>query len=163
MKNNKKEENQKKNKREYYKFKIFDVPFKKRYIFKNLSCVFDNIKCFFLRGRYGFSPRDVWGLDSYFFIVIPGTLRYLADHAIGYPCPVPYSQKIAEKDDELHQNWIDKLNNLADKIENSNYEEIIHEFDMKNYKEYKEIYDQKQEQLKDAFRELAEIFPDLWD
>lgn len=52
---------------------------------RDLKYIPYNIKCFWYRGRRGWSTRDVWGLDSYLAEVISNSVKNLRDNLISYP------------------------------------------------------------------------------
>jgi hypothetical protein len=58
-----------------------------------------DIATFWHRARYGWAPRDVWGLDHYLACVMGGTLRHLSDTTqgapIGYPTKPDYRGLVA--------------------------------------------------------------------
>jgi len=46
-------------------------------------------RTFYLRGRYGWAPRDTWNLENYLARTFAGTLNHLADHTHGVPANYP--------------------------------------------------------------------------
>ena len=66
------------------------------------------------RARYGWAPRDTWGLDDYLAGVLGGSLHHLADHHCGTPACYPQVNPTA--DDHLrtnHNQWTDDLHRWA--------------------------------------------------
>lgn len=48
-----------------------------------------DLRAFWHRGRYGWEPRDTWGLDNYYDGVMGGSLMYLSEHHCGAPFGYP--------------------------------------------------------------------------
>ena len=139
-----------------------------------------NIRNFIHRGRFGFGYCDVWCMDEYLLDVIPLMLRYLAEHSCGYPGTEPYETpekykaflfQLAEKFEDCQEQAIDKENKYS-----GEFDRILEETDgrMDKTEEGKEIrkkyfdemlrlYQERDENLQTAYKELAENHNILWD
>lgn len=53
-------------------------------------------KTFYLRGRYGWAPRDTWNLESHLARTLAGTLNHLADHTHGVPATYPTGKTLPQ-------------------------------------------------------------------
>lgn len=52
---------------------------------RNRKWPYQDLRSRWQRGKHGYAPSDVWGLDTYLAGVIAGSLEYLADNAHGHP------------------------------------------------------------------------------
>ena len=66
------------------------------------ECV-ESVHCFYLRGRYGYSYKDVWSLDSYLSSWLPKALRELKKCGNSYPANSDYPQvyPVFKKENDL--------------------------------------------------------------
>lgn len=153
---------------------------------KPFKCVknwFWNLKCFFIRGRMGWAPSDVWDIDMYFGKIIPETLRYLATYHNAFP----YQYKGLTKDEDASLAWETDLYNIAQQIEfaaadrdefnpytKQFYDFLEHKglkpitdeqkaLSDKFYEEDKKIYLRQETAVKEAMTWLGEHWFELWD
>ncbi len=71
------------------------------------------IKEFFIRGKKGWAPSDVWNLDCYLSKVIYESLVYLKKTQHGYPITIPMSDP--NNEEELTRNrwhWADIMDKM---------------------------------------------------
>ena len=80
---------------------------------KNIKNWFKNLHYFFVRGRMGWAPSDVWDMDMYLGKIIPEMLRHLATYHAAYP----YQYKGINKEKDACTAWETDLYNLAQQIE----------------------------------------------
>lgn len=90
--------------------------------------LFDNIKQAHSRIKNGWAPCDVWSFDSWFCIVIPQLLRYMADKGSAYPGVEPF---------DTPEKWHEWLYNMANTISRLQYDDWI-----EDNNEYSKVYEQ---------------------
>lgn len=143
--------------------------------FENIKIFCKSFKWAYQRATRGFADIDWWDLDQFYISLITDSLNHFARNTVSYDpkyTPEEYKDKIValaskfkyiETDsDDLNPYYegytkhlegkklFDEQNNLY-----PNFQNYIH---MEN-----EIEKKKQEIRKEAFKELAEILPTLWD
>ena len=150
----------KKNKLKVKKSNEYDI-FKIRLYgrWSNITHFFDNIIAFlkpikfaWQRIRKGYSSYDVWGMDTWFSVVIPDMLEELADNGRSYP--VAYTKYNTE--DEPHAGfrvWASELKETANIIRGLN------KFDKNSKYDPQKIAENKAK----AFKFLSDNFYSLWD
>lgn len=129
---------------------------------------YQDIRNFYLRGRYGWCPRDVWNLDDYWGRVMAGSLEHLADRATGFPAGFPDTPStqpaIATADDTdarfalwqaTLRRWAKAFSELPDDVD-------IYD-DADGYKAHCAEEERRREQLQTTLKELAPWWEALWD
>lgn len=66
-------------------------------------------RAFYNRGRYGWSPCDVWDLNTYLEDVIAGSVQHLAEGSFGSP---------GLEEFPTHATWVDYLSGIVADIKN---------------------------------------------
>lgn len=91
---------------------VWTFPYRKSYYlthpWKWFKDLYWNIRNFWHRGRYGYAYVDVWNFGEWYPRVAAGALRYLAEHASGYPGVEPW---------ETPEKWERHLKELAIKLD----------------------------------------------
>lgn len=133
----------------------------------------DNIENTHKRITRGWAYSDVWGMEEWFYDVIPDMLDYLADHSHGYPGNeefptyeswAKYLHNIANDLRLCSEESADKMNEYYDEMINTSYKsEKYKELSKKFYERYNEIYDEQEAIREEALARLAHILPTLWD
>lgn len=154
--------------------------------FRWIKGQWNNLCCFFHRGRYGWAWSDVWDIDMYLGKIIPDMLEYLAKN--GCSCPMEVYETNGHNDELAHKSWTDELIKNAAKFryaaaDRDNYNPYAEEFrdilrktginkdwpaDKKELKEkyYNEdsrIYQEQVKQRTEALEWIAKHYDDLWD
>jgi hypothetical protein len=60
--------------------------YKVKHFIESITGIPDKVKCFYQRGKRGWSDEDWWNLDSYLCTLLPQMLRRLKEKAHGHPC-----------------------------------------------------------------------------
>ena len=133
----------------------------------------DNIENTHKRITRGWAYSDVWGMEEWFYDVIPDMLDYLADHSHGYPGNeefptyeswAKYLRNIANDLRLCSEESADKMNEYYDEMINTSYKsEKYKELSKKFYERYNEIYNEQEAIREEALARLAHILPTLWD
>lgn len=113
-------------------------------------------KCASQRARLGLAYCDTWNFDSFLLGIIIRGLRQLADNSYGYPGFAPF---------DTFEKWQIYLLDLADKFELASryiYDEDDY-WETYNQQETAARHEQGMKLLKEAFAELAENLPAMWD
>ena len=150
---------------------------------KNIKNWFKNLHYFFVRGRMGWAPSDVWDMDMYLGKIIPEMLRHLATYHAAYP----YQYKGINKEKDACTAWETDLYNLAQQIEfvaadRDNFNPYAKQFynflenkgskpitneqkelSNKFYEEDQNIYSRQADTIKEAMTWLGEHWFELWD
>lgn len=82
------------------------------FFYRTVHRVFDvkrDLKCFFVRGKKGYSYMDAWSFDSYLCRVIPGGIQQLIDNLHGAP-----NDLFDEKADDPTWKWQEILEKIRD-------------------------------------------------
>lgn len=175
---------------------VFNYSYSKRYYLTHpwqwIKEFFQNCYHGWRRAIYGWTWEDCWNFNSWFCIVVPQLLNYLADYGCAYPGE-PF---------ETPEKWHDWLHSVADVIETFNDEEFwyttknefVEEWDKvseearvegiddlgykivkyeenDHYKEIKKLYFTRMEEIskerqaliENTFHELGTHFDCLWD
>lgn len=113
-------------------------------------------KCVSQRARLGLAYCDTWNFDSFLLSIIIRGLRQLADNSHGYPGFAPF---------DTFDKWQIYLLDLADKFELARryiYDEDDY-WETHTSQETTARHEQGMKLLKEAFAELAENLPAMWD
>lgn len=113
-------------------------------------------KCASQRARLGLAYCDTWNFDTFLLGIIIRGLRQLADTSHGYPGYEPF---------DTFEKWQIYLLDLADKFALASkyiYDEDDY-WETHTCQESVARHEQGEKLLKEAFSELAEHFPALWD
>lgn len=134
------------------------------------------IRSFFQRGRRGFAYADTWCFCAYLSKVIAEGVEHLKKYKIGMP-----TWKEGKTDEEAEKEWNDILNAIiktfktAQKIcEGELCYTPSKDFNEKNYKKIKELYDKDKDmfrplsleetlEFEEGFQKFQEWFFSLWD
>lgn len=104
------------------------------------------------RAEKGLAACDTFNFDTFLLGIIIRGLRQLVRTSHGYPGREPY---------DTHKKWRDYLKSLADRFEEG------YKLFYGDSGDYIQLESDKEaaglEILKESFRELADILPDLWD
>ena len=83
---------------------------------------FKRLRCFFVRGKNGWSEIDTWGLEHYLSGVISNSVKHLKDNHYGFPTmilPDNYdstyddNEKRKELDDACAKKWVEMLDTIS--------------------------------------------------
>lgn len=142
--------------------------------FRNIKIFFRCLKWAKQRITRGFADIDWWDLDCFYIDLITDSLNYFAEHTISYDdkyTPEEYKEKILKlaskfkyigtDSDELNPYYEDYSKYLEDK-DIFTYYDAYSKFE-EYLAEELNIEREKKEVRKDAFAELAEMLPTLWD
>lgn len=176
-----------------YPQSVFTFPYRISYYlthpikwFKQLG---RNIRAAWMRCTRGWCYYDVWDWDCWFMDVVPQMLRHLAKHGCGYPGTEPFETpekwhewllKIADQIESCSENSQESRNEYyeeymshimddwepAKKDEDGFYHLPVHEsteLDKKYFERCKELNNQADVDIKDAFSQLGQHFWKLWD
>lgn len=113
-------------------------------------------KCTSQRARLGLAYCDTWNFDNFLLNIIIRGLRQLADNSHGYPGFTPF---------DTYEKWQIYLLDLADKFELASryiYDEDDY-WETHTLQEVNSRHEQGMKILKEAFSELAENLPAMWD
>lgn len=136
----------------FYKWRAY----RKRYIFKNLKCLYYAFKSAWQRFKYGYSIGDVWDMDQWFYSVIPQMLRTLRDYGSSYP------SAFAElPDNEGEEKWKEILTDMANSIE-AGAEEVKYLPQMTQL-QFKALQDRRRARLKHGLDLMYQYMDSLWD
>lgn len=138
--------------------KLFHLPFRARYFWKNIPYLWLGIKSFYLRGKNGWSPYDTWNMDNYLLKILPEMLRYLAENTHSYPVLTePMTKESLDKDAEK---WKKILIYMAKCFEEADEDNYPFDGDIENWKVLEKHRDNKKNE---GLMSLKEYFWDLWD
>lgn len=130
---------------------------------KNIRTILRSFKMAYQRITKGYCDWDLYNLDDYYAKFLSETLKEFAINTHTYPLDCPT--------DEL---WMERVTKLGSKFEmiardiddyNPFAETCLENKDAGNsyVQFYKIMSDKRNELIKESFRELGEIFNDLWD
>ena len=140
---------------------LFVFPFRPLYFYKNIPYFFRQIKWAFIRGIYGWSPKDVWDMDDYLLKILPEMLTYLAYHHVTIPGTMLYE---GYKEDEASEKWTQKLLEIAENFKQARVWDTPLEKELLDGKiSYQEYENKLGENLHKALEELEKYFYNLWD
>jgi hypothetical protein len=124
---------------------LFNLPFTKRHILKNLSYIKSRIINCYQRIRYGVSRYDAWDFNDFLYAVIENGLKYLKDAGNSYPGWCTYEE------------WQTKLEYMIKLSELSNrYEDEVTEKSFDKYLDTFSKYGKDSEECKKAHEEWME-------
>lgn len=128
----------------------------------------------------GFSSNLIWNLDATLAIIIRDSLRYFAENVHSYPTPPDFFECTREKDEQWYKDWVDKVNQVADKFDTyvRDDDDFLTDEERKRQYDYYahgkgsiadiraksfDINQMKINAVKEGCEMLKEIFPSLWD
>lgn len=114
--------------------------------------IYDRCKWFIQRGRRGYSDCDIWGWCSHHSRMMVGVLRYLRDHAHGYPMglsPTKWDKKLKVMQ-EGFQAMVDEENDVT------SYKRLSRQA-------HRKLVFHRQKKLKLALKYFREHYYSLWD
>ncbi len=111
------------------------------------------------RARYGWAPRDTWGLDGYLNGVLAGSLVHLADTACGAPAGYGCNDGITGETN--FEKWDADLRRWALAF----YEdpEDVDIYDTPDYVKHRAEEDRRRYNLQRALAEIAPYWQSLWN
>lgn len=122
-----------------------------------------DIYCFWHRGRYGWSPQDVWSLYSYMEGVFAGALHGMATSTHGVPGTYP-DVKLTfdpETNNPDFERWVADLKKWSDTFAAAAREDY-HELHGKDYKACNEDEEKRAAAVQQAFSEMLPWWRALW-
>lgn len=124
---------------------LFKLPFRKKYIIKNISYIKLFIISSYQRIKYGISKQDARDFDHYLMIVIENGLKYLKDEGNSYPGWCSYEE------------WQNKLEYMIRLSELANlYEDEVTNISFNKYVDTEYKYGKDSEECKKARNEWLE-------
>ena len=157
---------------------VWRFPYSARYYLthplKWFQQLWRNCRDTYMRARYGYTYSDIWNWDYWFLAVAVPMLRYLANHSTAYP---------GYDEFDTPEKWEDWLHHIADLLEsgdqewqdahNEYYEEYMNEPINFNappselFHKYaaraKELSDEGEANIIEAFAQIGKNFYALWD
>jgi len=131
-------------------------------------------RTFYLRGRYGWAPRDTWNLESHLARTFAGTLNHLADHTHGVPGDYPGGTGLNNGNedpnyDTAFANWQTDLRRWAGAFDNyydwhQNGRDMS--YNVRDKSSMKELIRKEKAITNDitkTFKEIGPWFRALWD
>lgn len=113
-------------------------------------------QCVSQRARLGLAYCDTWAFDEFLLNIIIRGLRQLADNSYGYPSGEPFNS---------YEDWTKFLLDLADKFAQA--KRYIYDEDDLTLTDSVQASSARAKRghviLKEAFAELAEWLPNMWD
>jgi hypothetical protein len=119
----------------------------------------NDIRTYWLRARYGWAPRDTWGLNHHLNGVLAGSLWYLAEHKNG--TPVGYGSPTDDDPDTNHEQWEADLKRWA--LAFSEDPDDVEIYDEPHYAEHSAEEHRRRAAIHQALREMEPWWDALWD
>jgi hypothetical protein len=121
-----------------------------------------DVYAYWHRARYGWAPRDTWGLDSHLNRVLAGSLWHLAEHHHGAPAGYPNLAGSMVDDDTNFDQWQADLRRWAQACaEDPNDVDIYDRAD--GYAKHNAEEARRTENLHRALKEIEPWWQALWD
>ncbi len=148
--------------------------------FNGIVTIPSRIKCFYQRGRYGFSYQDVWSIDWYLLHILPPMIRQLQRDKQGYPAMLVKEGEDDPNGDKGMAIWMEILDKMASGFELKNaweddYPKVVGVLKLgKNLKEDAYYYDFKdpawyakyeikQKEVDHAFEDSKQLLIEFWE
>ena len=153
---------------------VWGLPFRKRYIFRNIRYIPRILKDISQRAKYGISESDSWDFCSYLPIVLENGLKFLKHAGNSHPAWCSYEDWQTKL---LYLSKLCEIINLeSDELTNETFDNYLkseQEFG-KDSEECKQARDKwlqaeveldklKDESMKKVLNELSKYINDLWD
>lgn len=162
---------------------VWHFPCSKRYYLthplKWIKQVWRSCRDTYMRARYGYTYSDIWNWDHWFLSVSIPMLRYLADNHCAYPCHEEFNTP---------EKWEEWLRHMADLLESGDeeWQDVHNEYHEDYMKELiytpaaelfskpselfykyaaraKELSDEGEANIIEAFAQIGKNFYALWD
>jgi hypothetical protein len=117
-----------------------------------------DIHTYWHRARYGWAPRDTWGLDGYLNGVLAGSLSHLAENTHGTPAGYPSLTEWGETD---HQMWSDDLKRWSKAF--SEDPEDVDIYDKPDYTLHNAEEKRRRDAIHQTLKEIEPWWDALWD
>lgn len=157
------------------------MPYRKKYIFKNLSWMLFQIKTFFQRGKNGYSDYDLVDFNDYLTHILAYGLREYGMNT--NKIPYKFLEMFDNENDawdywrnyvlEMSQHFYNSMEENKDEVMPNKYRKYFvmcpmrcksrHPVMQKYWEEERRIDAWQDEEKKKALEMLTKVFDDLWD
>lgn len=129
-------------------YSLFRLPDYKWYcVKKRVRSAWNSVKGIFWRARFGFCPMDTFDLDRFYATVFINTLNYFKAHLHSYPEEIGL--------DEYNKKLQEIINGFEMYLDDSFHRDTLIG--------QKEMMEAGRKALDTSFKNLRELFEDLWD